>query len=208
MPTSKHISNFKIIGFITISIISIIILDNLGKYAISDCHFICLLVCLPVGNIMEKNRVNRFSWNFQDKSGVKHGTVWNIWEMFLLTIRVRGFFLCVSRKYVSETVWIWKKFFRWIIHCMMNLMYLVKIQCTLNYYKYSLLNSITSISIHITDVDHSIKFCFNDWLNIFISSFLTKCICVKSQIYTVDEIYSILNIEQFTYICIKVVSIR
>ena len=47
-------------------------------------------VCLSVGNITEKC-VNRFSWNFQDRSGIIQGTIWG---MSCLNPWVLGFFCC------------------------------------------------------------------------------------------------------------------
>ena len=59
---------------------------------------VSLLVCLfvSVDNIAEK-QVNRFSWHFQDRSGMTQGTIWKIWGVSHLTAWVLGFFYQTRR---------------------------------------------------------------------------------------------------------------
>ena len=58
---------------------------------------VCLLVCcMYVDNIAEK-RVDGFSWNFQDRSGMIQETIWKIWGVPLGT----EFFTVFSMKSVS-----------------------------------------------------------------------------------------------------------
>ena len=89
------------ISIITITITMSIILANFGKYAISDCPSICLFACL--WTTLRKKRVNGFSWNLQDRSGMIHGTIWKIWGVSRLTPWVLGYLYCVLRKSVSVT---------------------------------------------------------------------------------------------------------
>ena len=89
------------ISIITITITMSIILANYGKYAISDCPFICLFACL--WTTLRKKRVNGFSWNLQDRSGMIHGTIWKNWGVSRLTPWVLGYLYCVLRKSVSVT---------------------------------------------------------------------------------------------------------
>ena len=62
---------------------------------------LCWFVRLSVSNIAGK-RLKGFSWNFQDMSGMIHGTFWNILGMLRLTPWWQGFFFYVFlRKPVS-----------------------------------------------------------------------------------------------------------
>ena len=70
---------------------------NFGKYAISDCFFMCLSVCLSVSNITEK-RLNGFSWNFQGRWKLIQGTIGNIFRVFHLTPWTQDFFPTFSEQ--------------------------------------------------------------------------------------------------------------
>ena len=66
-------SNINIIyniSVITITIAITIILENFGKYAISDCPFICLSVCPSVcpSHLFDYVPIIVSSWNFQELS--------------------------------------------------------------------------------------------------------------------------------------------
>ena len=56
--------------------------------------FVGLFVGLSVNNIAGK-RVNGFSWNFQDRTGMTHGTFWNNLVMFHLTPWTLDLFLAL-----------------------------------------------------------------------------------------------------------------
>ena len=60
-------------------------MTNFGKYAISDCPFICVFVCLSVCLQHYRKMADLILLNFQDRSNMTQGTMRNILRMFRLT---------------------------------------------------------------------------------------------------------------------------
>ena len=80
--------------------------------------YVCLLVSLSLSNITGK-RVNRFTWNLQNRSDLVQEMIWNIYGMFRFTPCIQDYDLCSfwgahvrEQHYEKTRQWIFFEIFR------------------------------------------------------------------------------------------------